>query len=182
MDLNSHKPQFEKILEHFRAEIAAIRTGRAASSLVEGLTVEHYGGKYQLRELATISIPELKVILIQPWDKRTIPAIVKAIKESNLGLNPIADANGVRLVLPSLTEERRRELIKLLKQKTEETRIVIRRLRGEIWNDVQEKEKAGQIREGEKFKAKDDLQKIVDEYNQKVEELEKKKERELMTQ
>lgn len=181
MDLNRHKPQFEKVIEHFKAEAAGIRTGRASSSLVEDLTVEHYDGKYTLKELASITIPEPKTILIQPWDKSALEAIVKAIKNSQLGMNPTSDSQGIRLVMPALNEDRRKELIKLLKQKAEEAHIAIRRIRGEIWDDIQKQEKAGTVRESEKFKAKDDLQKIVDEYNKKVEEIEKKKEQELLT-
>jgi len=181
MDLNQHKKEFDKILEHFRVEAASIRTGRAASSLVDEIIVENYGARYKMKELATITIPEPKTILIQPWDKSAISAIEKAIKSSNLGLNPVSDAQGIRLTLPSLTEERRKEFIKLLKQKTEEARQKIRHVRGKIWEDVQEKEKAHQIGENEKFRTKEDLQKIVDEYNQKIEEAEKKKEEELLS-
>ena len=180
MDLNQHKKEFDKVIEHFKGEASSIRTGRAVSSLVDEIFVEHYGGKYQIKELATISIPEPKTILIQPWDKSAIDSIIKAIKNSNLGLNPISDGQGVRLVMPALTEERRKEFIKLLKQKAEDAHIAVRRIRGEIWDDVQEKEKSHIISENEKFKAKDDLQKIVDEYNHKIGEIEKKKEEELM--
>lgn len=179
MNIDQHKKEFDKAIEHFKGEAGSIRTGRAASSLVDEISVEYYGGKYQIKELATISIPESKVILIQPWDKNAVDAIIKGIKASNLGLNPISDNHGIRLVMPALTEERRREFIKLLKQKTEEARIAVRRVRGEIWDDVQEKEKNHAISENEKFKAKNDLQKIVDEYNKKIEEIEKKKEEEL---
>jgi ribosome recycling factor len=179
MDLNKHKPEFEKVVEHFKTEVAAIRTGRAVSSLVDELSVDHYGGKYQLKELASISIPEPRTILIQPWDKSALDSILKAIQSSHLGLNPISDAQGIRLMMPSLTEDRRKELIKLLKQKAEEAHITIRRVRGEIWDDIQEQEKAGTVRESEKFKAKDDLQKLTDEYNKKIDEQEKKKEQEL---
>lgn len=181
MDLNKHKPQFEKVGEHFKNEAAGIRTGRASSALVEDLTVEHYGGKYRLKELASITIPESKTILIQPWDKSALEAITKTIKNSPLGMNPVADAQSIRLVMPAFTEDRRREFIKLLKQKAEEAHIAIRRIRGEIWDDIQEQEKVGAIRESEKFKAKNDLQKLVDEYNEKIEEVEKKKEQELLT-
>ena len=180
MDLNQHKKEFDKVVEYFKGEASSIRTGRAVSSLVDEISVEHYGGKYQIKELATISIPEPKTILIQPWDKSANDSIIKAIKESNLGLNPISDGQGIRLVMPALTEERRKEFIKLLKQKMEVAHIAIRRIRGEIWDDVQEKEKNHAISENEKFKAKEDLQKIVDEYNRKIEEIEKKKEEELM--
>lgn len=180
MDLNQHKKEFDKIIEHFKNEAASIRTGRASASLVDGIVVEHYGGKYQVKELASILIPEPKTVLIQPWDKSAIGSIEKAIKSSNLGLNPTSDAQGIRLVMPALTEERRREFIKLLGQKSEEAKQAVRHIRGKIWDDIQEKEKKGVISENEKFRGKDNLQKIVDEYNKKIEEIEKKKENELI--
>lgn len=181
MDISSHKKEFEKVVEHFKTDAASIRTGRATSSLLDEITVEHYGGKYQIKELASISIPEPKTILIQPWDKGVVEAIVKAIKNSNLGLNPVSDGQGIRLVMPALTEERRREFIKLLKQKTEEAHITVRRIRGEIWDDVQEQEKNHTISENQKFKAKDDLQKIVDSFNAEIEKIKDKKAEEIMT-
>jgi len=180
MDLNQHKKEFDKAIEYFRNEVASIRTGRAAVSLVDEITVQHYGGRLKIKEMATVSVPEPRTISIQPWDKSAMDAILKALQLSNLGINPISDGQGIRLTLPSLTEERRKEFVKLLKQKTENAKIAIRRVRGEIWDDIQEKEKNGEIRENEKFKAKDDLQKMVDEYNKKTEEIEKKKEEELM--
>ena len=181
MDLSIHKKEFDKIIEHFKNETGSIRTGRAAASLIDEIMIEHYGGKYKLKELATISIPEPKTILIQPWDKSASDAILKGIKSSNLGINPISNGQGIRLVMPALTEERRKEFIKLLGQKTEEARQAVRHVRGKIWDDVQEKEKNHVISENEKFKTKEGLQKIVDEYNQKIEEVEKKKERELLS-
>ena len=178
--INQHKKEFEKVIEHFKGEAGSIRTGRATASLVDELTVEHYGGKYQIKELASISVPEPKTILIQPWDKSAIDSIVKAIKNGNLGLNPTSDASGIRLVMPALTEERRQEFIKLLGQKAEQAHIAIRRIRGEIWDDAQEQEKNHTISENQKFKTKDDIQKIVDEFNKKIEEIQKKKEEEIL--
>ena len=180
MNPSDHKKEFEKVIEHFKGEASSIRTGRATSSLVDEISVEHYGGKYQIKELATISVPEPKTILIQPWDKSAIDSIVKAIKNSNLGLNPISDGGGVRLVMPALTEERRKEFIKLLGVKAEEAHIAVRRVRGEIWDDIQEQEKNHVISENEKFKAKDGLQKTVDEYNKKIDDMENKKAEEIM--
>ena len=181
MDLKIHRAKFDKIIEHYQTDVSSIRTGRASGSMLDEITVEAYDGKFQIKELATITVPEPRTILIQPWDKASQEPIIGAIKNSGVGLNPIADGQGIRLNLPPLTEERRHEFIKLLKHKTEEARITIRRARGEIWEDAQEQEKAGTMREKEKFKIKEGLQKLVDEYNGKVEELEKKKEQELLT-
>ena len=166
--------KFQNIVEHYKADISSIRSGRATPALVEDLTVDAYGQKMKLKELASISIPEPRTIAIQPWDKGVLEAISKAIQESNLGMNPIADGDIIRLNLPMLTEERRKEFIKLLKQKTEHARIQIRRVREEIHKTFSDMSK------DEEFRAKENLQKTVDEYNKKIEELEKKKEGELM--
>ena len=179
--IEKNKPEFEKALEFFKTEISAIRTGKATPALVEDLIVEVYDGKFRMQELATITAPEPRVLVIQPWDRQVIQKIENAIRKNNLGLNPIVEGQQIRLNFPSLTEERRREFIKLLKQKAEESRIKIRRLRENIWEEIQKMEKEGEIREDDKFRGKEELQKTTDEYNKKIEDIEKKKEGELLT-
>ena len=178
---NQKKPEFEGVLDFYKNDIASIRTGRATPSLVEDVIVDAYGQRMHIKELATITAPEPRSLLIQPWDKGVLVAIEGAIRKSDLGLNPVVDAQAVPLNIPALTEERRKEFIKLLKQKTEESRVKIRRVREEIWNKVQTMEREHAISEDDKFKAKDDLQKLVDDYNKKIEEFENKKEQELLT-
>ena len=180
MDIKAQQGKFIKALDHYQADISTIRTSRASASILDEIEVEYYDAKYKIKELASISVPEPRTLLIQPWDKGAFGPIQSAIQSSQLNLNPVSDNLGIRLIMPALTEERRLEFIKLLKQKTETARIAIRQIRGELWDQVQAEEKAGTMRENEKFKAKDDLQKIVDEFNVKVEELENKKEQELM--
>ncbi len=175
------KVEFEGLLNFYKSDISSIRTGRATPSLVEDVQVEYFGVKYRLKELASITAPEPRTILIQPWDKGALEAISGAISKSGIGLMPIAEGHAIRLNIPSLTEDRRKEFIKLLKTKTEDARIKIRRHREDIWDKIQKLEKAGEIREDDKFKGKEELQKLVDEYNGKIEDLEKKKEAELMT-
>ena len=177
---NKHTKDFEQILTFYKQDIASVRTGRATPALVEDLPVDAYGQKMTIKELASISTPEPRTVVIQPWDKGVLEAISSAIQKSSVGLAPIADGELIRLNIPTLTEERRKEFIKLLKQKTEAAHVKIRRLREEVWSKVQHLEKEGEITEDDKFDAKNDLQKIVDEYNKKFEELEKKKELELM--
>ncbi len=179
--LNQKKPGFDGTLSFYKNDIATIRTGRATPALVEDVIVDYYGQKMRVKELATITAPEPRSLLIQPWDKGAVEAISGAIRKSEIGLSPVVDGQSIRLNIPSLTEERRKEFVKLLKQKTEEARIKIRKIREEIWDKIQKMEKEGEIREDDKFKGKEDLQKMVDEYNGKMEELEKKKEVELMT-
>ena len=178
--LNQRKSEFESILDHYRSDISSIRTGRATPALVEDVPVEAYGQRMTIKELASITTPEPRMIVIQPWDRGVLEAIGTAIQKSSVGLAPIVDGDIIRLSIPSLTEERRKEFIKLLKQKTEEARIKVRRLREDIHSKLQHMEKSGDISEDDKFRGKEDLQKVVDEYNRKLEELEKKKEGELM--
>lgn len=177
--LNQKRSSFDGILEFYKSNIATIRTGRATPALVEDVVVDAYGQKMHVKELATITTPEPRSVLIQPWDKGVLEAISGAIRKSEIGLNPVVDGQSIRLNIPSLTEERRKEFIKLLRQKTEESRVKIRRIREDIWDKVQTMEKNHEIREDDKFGAREDLQKLVDDYNKKIEELENKKETEL---
>lgn len=172
---------FDSAVEHFVEEAAKIRTGRANPGLVENLLVDYYGVKTPLKQIASINIPEARQILIQPWDKGGLVFIESAIRDSDLGLNPSNDGQNVRITLPALTEDRRKELVKVLNHRVEESRIVIRSIREDIWKEIQELERSGDISEDDKFQGKDELQKIVDEYNQKLEVIRKKKEEEVLT-
>ncbi|HXK40525.1 MAG TPA: ribosome recycling factor [Candidatus Paceibacterota bacterium] len=178
--INERRKDFDAAVEWVKNEVAGIRTGRAHSSMVEDLVVDYMGSKLRIKELATISTPEPRVIFIQPWDKGAIPLIEKAIKDSPLGLNPTSDSNGVRLTIPSLTEDRRKEFTKLLHQKAEEARIKTRQIREDILKKVQNAVREKTAREDDLRNAKEELQKVVDELNKKIEELVKKKEQELM--
>lgn len=177
--INQRKKDFDAVLGWVKNEIVGIRTGRAHSSMVEDLVVDYIGSKLRVKELATISVPEPRVILIQPWDKSAISLIEKAIKDSSLGLNPTSDSSSVRLTIPPLTEERRKEFIRLLHQKAEETRIKARHIREEILKKVQNAVREKTAREDDLRHAKDDLQKIIDDLNKKIDELVKKKEQDL---
>ncbi len=130
--------------------------------------------------MANVNVLDVKTIEISPWNKAQIKEIQKAISKSDLGLNPSDDGNVIRIVFPPMTEERRLDLVKQLGKKTEEMKIRIRRHREDFWSEVQKNEREGEISEDEKFKAKDDLQKIVDEYNKKLNEIETKKKQDLM--
>ncbi|MGK2848913.1 MAG: ribosome recycling factor [Minisyncoccota bacterium] len=179
--LSEKKKDFDAAVEHFSMESAKIRTGRANPGLVENLPVDYYGVKTPLQQMASINIPEARQILIQPWDKDGLIAIESAIRESDLGLNPSNDGQSIRITLPALTEDRRRELVKTLNNRTEDARIALRSIREEIWKTIQDKEHAGEIAEDDKFQGKEELQKVVDEYNQTLEMMRKKKEEEIMT-
>lgn len=177
--IKQRKGDFDGTFEHAKSEIIAIRTGRANSAMVEDIQLEYMGSKLRIKELATIMTPEPRMITIQPWDKSAIVLIEKAIRDHGSGLSPSSDSNGVRVTIPPLMEERRKEMIKLLGQKVEEARVKSRHIREEILKKVQAEVKAKTAREDDLRKAKDELQKIIDEFNKKLDELAKRKEQEL---
>ncbi|MDZ7612203.1 MAG: ribosome recycling factor [Candidatus Moranbacteria bacterium] len=175
------RPELEQAIEEFKKNIQKIKTGRANSGLVEDVKVDYFGVRTPLLHLATINVPDAKTIEITPWDKNLLASVEKAVKESDLGLNPTNDGKVIRINMPAMTEERRNEMVKMLGHKTEEARIRVRKIRENFWDEAQEKEKEGEISEDEKYSIKESLQEIVDEYNQKIEEIEKKKEEEIKT-
>ncbi|NTW27170.1 MAG: ribosome recycling factor [Candidatus Moranbacteria bacterium] len=179
--INLHKEDLEKTIEHFKSEGSKIRTGRANASLVEDLLVDYYGAKTPLKQVASINTPEPRTIAIQPWDRGALAAIESAIRNSDLNMNPTNDGVLVRINIPMLTEERRREMVKVLNQKGEEARIGIRSVREDVLKEIKDAEKAGEMSEDDAFTGKEKLQVIVDEYNKKIEELRAKKEVEIMT-
>lgn len=178
--ISQRKKDFDAVLEWVKREIAGIRTGRAHSSMVEDLVIDYLGSKLRIKELAVINTPEPRVIFIQPWDKSVISLIEKVIKDSSLGLNPASDSNGVRLTIPPLTEDRRKEFTRLLHQKAEESRIKTRQIREDILKKVQNAVREKTAREDDLRNAKEELQKIMDEINKKIDDLIKRKEQELM--
>ena len=177
--LDNLKKELNGVLEFLKNDIAQIRSGRANPALVENIKIDTYGTKMNLKEVATIMVPDAKTLIIQVWDKSVVNAVVKGIEESRLGLTPNIEGQNIKLVMPPLVEERRKELIKLLHDKLEQVRIRIRRGRDEVWHKVQNLAKEKKISEDDKFRAKDELQKLVDEYNKKVKEMGESKEKEL---
>lgn len=179
--INKRKDDLEKSIEHLKLEMGKIRTGRANPSMVEDLLVDYYGIKTPMKQVASINTPEPRLIVIQPWDRGALAGIESAIRESDLNLNPNNDGILIRVNIPMLTEERRKEMVKILNQKAEEGRIAVRSIREEIWKDIQDSEKEGKISEDDKFRGKEKLQEVVDDYNKKIEEFRTKKEAEIMT-
>ena len=175
--MNEFKQKLAKITERLKSEVAGLRTGRATPALVEDLEVEYFGVKTPLKALASISSPEPRQIVIQPWDKAAVQPIEIAIQKSSLGLNPVTDQNTIRLTIPALTEETRREMVKILGRHVEDARIQVRRERDEALK----KAKAEGASENEMFRKKNEIQKIVDEANKKIEEMAGAKEKEIMT-
>ena len=174
------KPEFEKALKFFESEIAKMRTSRATPALVEDIQVTAFGSKFSIKQLAAISSPQANQLLIQPWDQSYIEPIEKAIVQSGLGMSTAVDKNLIRLSLPLLTEEYRKSLVKLLGEKAEVTRQSMRRSREDAWNKIQLAQREKKITEDDKFKGKEHLQKLIDEYHEKVDELIKRKENEII--
>jgi len=185
--MNSHKeiiekikPELEKVINFLERELQKIKSSRASPALVENVEVECFGQKFSLKQLSLISIPEPRQILIQPWDQSYIEGIVRALEKTGIGVSPIVDKNLIRINLPALSEEFRKDLIRLVSQKQEDAKQTIRRWREEAWDEIQEKFREGKIREDDKYKGKDELQELVDEYNEKIEELGEKKKKEIL--
>ncbi len=175
-----NKEAFENGIFSLKNELAKIRTGRANPAVLDGIFVEAYGSRMPIAQVATINIPEPRLITIQPWDKSLFSAIEAAIREANIGLNPANDGNVIRLGVPPLTEERRIQIVKTVNQKAEESRIRIRSIREDVWKRIQTAEENGDISEDDKFRGKEALQKLIDEYNEKIEAIRMKKEAEVM--
>jgi len=174
------KIELKKVEEFLGKEYRELNVGRASPSVLDGLSVESYGSRVPIKNVASVSIEDPKTLRIAPWDKNQIKDIERAIVASNLGLSVATDNAGIRVIFPQLTTETRLSLVKVLKEKLEEARITVRRERERVWEDVQAQEKAGKLTEDEKFRGKDDLQKVVDGVNKNLEIIFDKKEKEVM--
>ena len=173
------KPEIEKSFKFLDGELSKIRTSRASPALVEDIEVVAFGSRFPIKQLGAISTPSNNQIVIQPWDTTYIEPIEKAIGQSGLGMSCVVDKNLIRLNLPMLTEEYRLSLGKIINEKAEQTKQVIRRQREDIWNKIQAAQKAKEMSEDDKFRGKDELQKIIDDYQEKIKNLVEKKKQEL---
>lgn len=178
--LDDTEERMKKTVEFFRKDLATLRAGRATPALVEKIMVDYYGTPTPIQQLASISVPEPRLLVVQPWDKTQVAAVEKAIAKSDLGIHPQSDGNVIRLVIPQLTEERRNELVKLIRKKAEEERVVLRNLRREANDLLKEAAKEGEISEDERDRALGEVQKLTDRYVAEVDKVLKAKEKELM--
>jgi len=169
-----------KAIEALRRELATIRTGRANPSLVEHIRVEYYGTPTPLKQLASVTVPEARLLTIQPWDKSSLSAIEKAIQKSDLGLNPNNDGSVIRLAIPQLTEERRKDLVKVVHKKVEEGHVAIRNIRRDAHEMLRDFKKEKEISEDQEFNAQEELQKITDRFIADADKIGEEKERELL--
>ncbi len=172
--------KMEKALKAAKNDFNTVRTGRARPSLVENIKVNYYGTSTPIQQMAKVVAPEARLIVIEPWDKNVIEDIEKAILKENLGLTPNNDGNVIRINIPKLTEERRKELVKVISNKAEDAKIVVRKIRRDANDELKKLEEAGDISEDNYHRGLDNIQEITDEYIEKIDELVEKKEEEIM--
>jgi len=183
MYLNVHKEteaKMKKTINVFQEELLSIRAGRANPSLLDKIAIDYYGVMTPLNQVAGVSAPEPRLLVIQPWDANTIPQIEKAILTSDLGLNPSNDGKIIRLPIPQLTEERRKDLVKVVRKNSENTKVAIRNNRREANDILKKMEKNKELSEDERIMAEEEVQKITDKFIEEIDKLTEKKEAELM--
>ncbi|WP_432735655.1 ribosome recycling factor [Maridesulfovibrio sp. FT414] len=174
------KKRMEGALTSLEGDFGKLRTGRAATSLVDKIPVDYYGTPTPINQLASVSVPDSRTVAIQPWDRGAFSLIEKALQQSDLGLNPVNDGKVLRIIIPPLTEERRKELVKIAKKYTEESKIAIRNVRRDMNDTLKKLEKDKDISEDEQRKAQDDVQKLTDDYVKKCDAACAEKEKEIM--
>lgn len=179
--IDNHKEEFIKAVEHFQTEIGGLKTGRANPAILDSVRVEAYGALNPIVNVASVNVPDARSLVVQPWDKSIIKEIEKGIIEANLNLNPINDGDKIRINLPPLTEETRKETAKLLNQKTEEAKISLRVIRDKAKEEIIAAEKNKEFGEDEKFQLLEELDKKVGAYNDQLKNLAEKKEAEILT-
>ncbi|GIN37499.1 ribosome recycling factor [Heyndrickxia oleronia] len=174
------KEKMTKAIQAYTRELSSIRAGRASASLLDRIVVDYYGAPTPVNQLASVSVPEARLLVIQPYDKTIVSDVEKAILKSDLGLTPNSDGTLIRLAIPPLTEERRKELVKQVKKEAESAKVAIRNIRRDANDDLKKLEKNGEISEDDLRGYSDDVQKLTDEYINKVDELTKSKEQDIL--
>lgn len=178
--LDDCREKMDKAIASLEKDLAKLRTGRASVGLVDGITVEYYGTMTPLNQLASISIPDSRTIAIQPWDRNVFSGIEKAIMKSDLGLNPISDGKIIRINIPPLTEERRKDLVKMAKKYSEDAKVALRNVRREANDNLKRMKNDKDLTEDEMHKGHEEVQKITDSYVSKVDRILAEKEKEIM--
>lgn len=174
------RERMQKSIESLKHDLKRVRTGRASLSLLDGIKADYYGTPTPLAQMASLQVPESRMIVIQPWDVSAIKEIEKAIQKSDLGLTPSNDGKMIRITIPPLTEQRRKELVKIVNKTCEDFKVAIRNIRRDANELIKGFKKDGEISEDDAFKAQDQVQKITDEYIKKVDEIYKEKEKEIL--
>ena len=178
--IQDQQARIQKTLEHFRTELMGVRTGRASLHLLDGVKVDYYGTPTPLNQVATLAVADARLITVKPWEKNLIPVIDKAIRDANIGLNPMTDKDLVRVPVPPLTEERRREIVKSVKHKGEEQKLAIRNERRDAKELVEAAEKDGELAADDAKKTLEKVQKLTDDGVKKIDEMVAAKEKEVM--
>ena len=177
--LEKTKPELEKAIGFFRQELAKIRSGQASPALVEDIMVDIQGELLPIKQLGGISSPERRQILIQPWDPSYLGPMEKALLKESLGVSAVVEGEALRITLPTVTQEYRQTLVRLLQEKSEQAKQTLRKWRDVAWGELQEGARGGDIREDDKLRGKDDLQKVIDEYAKKIDDFVEKKKSEV---
>ncbi|MBV8694421.1 MAG: ribosome recycling factor [Chloroflexi bacterium] len=172
--------RMQKAVEALKQDLAAIRTGRASAALVERITVDYYGTPTPLNQVASISVPEARLLVIQPWDKKLLTDIEKAIQKSDLGINPNNDGTVIRLTIPPMTQERRRDLVKTLHKKLDEHKVAVRNVRRDVQDKLRDREKKKEVSEDELKRSTERLQKLTDRHIDEMDKVGKTKETEIL--
>jgi len=173
--------KLEEVQTWLSGEFSSIHTGRAIPALLDGVAIDSYGSKTAVNHVAAVTTEDPRTLRVAPWDKSQIKDIEKAINDANLGVSTSSDDQGLRVFFPELTTERRQAFVKITKEKLEDARVSVRGEREKVWSDIQVKENTGELSEDDKFRLKDELQKMVDEANKKLEKMADKKEEEVMS-
>ncbi len=181
MNLNEYEEKMEQAIEYLNNSYAEIRAGRANPAILNKVMVSYYGSLSPINQVAGISVPEARMILIQPWDQNLIKEIEKALSEANLGITPMSDGKVIRLIFPDLTEERRVEISKEVRKKQEEAKITIRNVRREANDDLQKEEKENNLSEDEVKRIEDNIQNLTNKFTDRIDEMADEKEKEIMT-
>lgn len=179
--VEAHKSDFQTVIEHYQKELQTLRTGRASVALVESIPVQAYGSSMLLKELASITTPDARTVQIEPWDKSVVKDLEKALVDASLGMQPNVAGTVIRMIMPPMTEDGRKNLVKVLHQKEEQAKIGVRNVREKIKSMVTDEEKAKTISEDERARQLEQLEKVVAEWNAKITEITKDKEEEIMT-
>ena len=180
IEFNSYEDKMDKALDNLKKEYLGLRTGRASASLLEPVSVEAYGGKVPINQVGNISVPESRLITVQVWDESLIQSVEKAIRNSDLGLNPMIEGNNIRVPIPELSEERRIEIVKVASKYSEDSKVTIRNIRRDAMDKIKEEEKLKNISKDDSFQFSENMQKITDKYIQKIDGLFHEKERDIL--
>ena len=180
IEFNSYEEKMDKTLNNLKKEYLGLRTGRASASLLEPVFVEAYGGKVPINQVGNISVPESRVITVQVWDESLIQSVEKAIRNSELGLNPMIEGNNIRVPIPELSQERRIEIVKVASKYSEEAKITVRNIRRDAMDKIKDEEKQKSISKDDSFQFSEKIQKLTDKYVEKIENIFQEKEKDIL--